>query len=113
VAAIALLESGHAGQAYTLTGPQALTLAEVTESIGQAAGHQVRYVDPPLDEYLQMLSAKGTPKTTLDYYRRVYTCIQEGRTAIVSPDVQKVTGHPPRTFSAFVTENKDVWHQTS
>jgi uncharacterized protein YbjT (DUF2867 family) len=111
VATAALLESGHAGRAYTLTGPQALNLAEVAELVGRAAGHDVRYIDPPLDAYLQVLSAKDTPKATVDYYRRIYTCISEGRTSIISPDVQTVTGHPPRTFAAFVEENRDAWRR--
>jgi uncharacterized protein YbjT (DUF2867 family) len=113
VATAALLDLGHAGQSYTLTGPQALNLAEVARSIGQAAGHQVRYIDPPLDEYLETLSNKGTAKATVEYYRRIYRCIQNGRTSTISPDVEQVTGHPPRTFSAFVDENKNVWHRAS
>ena len=113
VAAAALLDTGHAGRSYTLTGPQALTLSEAAGSIGQAAGHHVRYIDPPLDEYLEALSDKGVAKTTVEYYRRIYTCIQNGRTSILSPHVEQVTGHPPRTFSAFVKENKDVWRRPS
>jgi uncharacterized protein YbjT (DUF2867 family) len=72
VATAALLDSGHAGRFYTLTGPQALTLAEVARSIGQAAGHQVRYVDPLLNEYLEAFSDNGTPISTVEYYRRIY-----------------------------------------
>jgi len=113
VATAALLDSGHAGRSYTLTGPQALTLADVAEMIGQAAGYQVRHIDPPLNEYLAAVSNRGTPKSTVDYYRRVYTCIQEGRTSIISPDVEHATSHPPRTFFAFVEENKNAWRQDS
>ncbi len=113
VAVAALLDSGHAGRSYTLTGPQAVTLVEVARLIGQAAGHQVRHIDPPLNEYLEALSDKGTAKATVEYYRRIYGCIQEGRTSIVSADVEQVTGHPPRTFSAFVEENKNVWRRPS
>jgi uncharacterized protein YbjT (DUF2867 family) len=113
VATAALLDSGHAGRSYTLTGPQALTLAEVAELIGQAAGHQLRYIDPPLNEYLEALSDKGTAKATVEYYGRIYSCIQNGRTSIISADVEQVTGHPPRTFSAFVEENKNVWRRAS
>jgi uncharacterized protein YbjT (DUF2867 family) len=113
VATAALLDSGHARRSYTLTGPQALTLAEVARSIGQAAGHQVRHIDPPLNEYLEALSDKGTAKAAVEYYRRIYACIQDGRTSIISADLEQVTGRPPRTFSAFVEENKNVWRRVS
>ena len=77
------------------------------------AGHPLRYVDPPLDEYLEAISQKGTPKATVEYYRRIYTAIREGRTAIVSPDVEQVTGRRPRSFSAFIEENGNAWRRES
>jgi uncharacterized protein YbjT (DUF2867 family) len=113
VAAAALLDSGHAGRSYTLTGPQASTWAEVAALIGEAAGHQVRYVDPPLSEFLGALSDNGTAKATLDYYDRIYASIQQGRTSIISADIEQVTGHPPRSISAFIEENKNVWRRAS
>jgi uncharacterized protein YbjT (DUF2867 family) len=112
VAAAALLEPGHAGKHYTLTGPEALTFAEAVRQIGRVAGHLVHHDDPPLDHYLKTLADKGTPQKTIDYYRRIYGCIQQGRAAVVSPDVERVTGHEPRGFSAFVDENRAVWRKT-
>lgn len=113
VAVAALLDSGHAGQVYTLTGPRALTWAEVTELIGEAAGHEVRHVDPPLDDYLGTLSSRGVAKPTIEYYKRIYGSIEQGRTSIVSTDVERVTGHPPRAFAAFVEENNNRWRWPS
>ena len=113
VAAAALLDRGHAGQAYTLTGPQALTWAEVAQLVGEAAGHDVRHVDPPFDAYIEALEAKGTPSAAVDYYRRIFGAIRAGRTAVLSDHVAQVTGHPPRTFTAFVEENKGLWRQSA
>jgi uncharacterized protein YbjT (DUF2867 family) len=112
VAAAALLDAGHAGKHYTLTGPEALTLGEATEAIGRAAGHPIGHKDPPLDDYLKTLAEKGTAGKSIDYYRRIYGCIQQGRAAVVSPDVERVTGHKPRSFSAFVAENRDMWRRS-
>ena len=108
----ALLDSGHAGRAYTLTGPRALTFAEVAARIGQAAGHRVRHADPPLADYLSALAAQGTATSVIGYYRRIYDHIQKRQTAIISPAIEHVTGHPPRTFSAFIEENKNLWRRT-
>ena len=111
VAYAALIDSSHARRAYTLTGPQALTFAEVARRIGEIAGHQVSHTDPPLAEYLSGLAASGTAKSQVEYYRRIYTHIQKGQTALVSTAIEQVTGHPPRTFSAFVEENKNIWRR--
>ncbi len=113
VAARALLEPGHARKHYTLTGPDALTLLEATQAIGRAAGHSIRHKDPPLDHYLKALADKGTAQKTLDYYQRIYGCIQQGRAAVISTDIESVTGHKPRAFAAFVEENRAVWSKTA
>ena len=107
----ALLEPGHASKHYTLTGPEALTFAEAVRQIGRAADHLIHHDDPPLDHYLNALAAKGAAQKTLDYYRRIYGCIRDGRAAAVSPDVLSVTGHSPRGFSAFVEENRAAWRR--
>jgi uncharacterized protein YbjT (DUF2867 family) len=111
VAAAALIGPSHAGRAYTLTGPQALTFAEVGEKIGEVAGYRVRHADPPLGEYLSQEAAGGASESLIEYYRRIYAWIQNGQTALVSSAVEQVAGHPPRSFSAFVEENKDVWRR--
>jgi uncharacterized protein YbjT (DUF2867 family) len=109
VAAAALLEPGHEGRSYTLTGSEALTWKDALAEIGRAAGHSIRYIDPDLDDYLSTLAGKGTAEKTIAYYRRIYGAIGNGRTAVLSPDIEQVTGHPPRRFSAFVAENKSLW----
>lgn len=113
VAAAALLEPGHARKHYTLTGPEALTFAEATAQIGRAAGHSIRHTDQPIEDYLKGLADKGAARKTIDYYRRIHGAIQQGRTAIISPDVERVSGHSPRRFSAFVEENRAVWRRTA
>src|SRR2546427_6583855 len=45
VAAAALTNSGHEGKIYPLTGPEALTMAEVAEKLSAVTGKQIRYVN--------------------------------------------------------------------
>lgn len=112
VAAAALIDQGHASRHYTLTGPEALTFAEALRQIGRAAGHLIHHNDPPLDHYLKALGEKGTPQKAVGYYQRIYGCIQHGRAAVISTDVEGVTGHPARGFASFVAENQAVWRKT-
>jgi nucleoside-diphosphate-sugar epimerase len=109
VAVAALMDSSHARRAYTLTGPQALTFAEIARRIGETAGYQVRHANPLLADYLSGYVASGTAKSHIEYNQRIYSTIQNGQAALLSAEVEQVTGHPPRTFSAFVEENKSVW----
>jgi uncharacterized protein YbjT (DUF2867 family) len=88
-------------------------IADVATAALLDSGHQVRHIDPSLNEYLEALSGKGTAKATVEYYQRIYGCMQDGRTSTISEDIEQVTGRPARTFSAFVAENKDVWRRES
>ena len=45
VAATVLTSSGHKGKIYPLTGPEALTMAEVAEKLSTATGKAIRYVN--------------------------------------------------------------------
>lgn len=50
VAVQALTAPGHAGKAYTLSGPRALSYPDVAAAFSEALGKPVRYVDLPEDE---------------------------------------------------------------
>ena len=50
VAERALLEEGHAGQVYEITGPEALSLPRVAELLSDASGHAVRHQELTIEE---------------------------------------------------------------
>jgi uncharacterized protein YbjT (DUF2867 family) len=50
VAVAVLTGAGHEGQTYVITGPEALTYADVAEKLSAAVGKNVTYVDVPLEK---------------------------------------------------------------
>ncbi len=59
VAVAALLEDGHAGNVYTLSGPARVTYREQVEAIGAALGSEVRYEEVSREEARDLLKAQG------------------------------------------------------
>ncbi|MEV2266190.1 SDR family oxidoreductase [Nonomuraea africana] len=59
VAVAALLEDGHDGAAYTLTGPAPVTVREQVAAIGAALGEPVRYTEVTREEARSILKAQG------------------------------------------------------
>ena len=53
----------HEGKTYPLTGPEALTMAEVAERLSAATGKTIRYVDVPPEEAKRAQLAAGMPPT--------------------------------------------------
>ncbi|WP_197523444.1 NAD(P)H-binding protein [Actinokineospora pegani] len=95
VAAAVLTGDGHAGRTYELTGPRALTLAEV-------AGHfpGARYTPVPAAEYVADLVAQGWPRLDAEDMAATVTAIERGLDTPVSDGVRQVLGRAPRPFPA-------------
>ena len=101
--------SAHAGQAYVLTGPEALTNREALEHIGQATGKSIALVDIPESAAQQSLRDMGMPEVVVEVMSSLNQVISAGYVAEVTDTVQQLTGHPARTFADFAREYAQVW----
>ncbi|MGW1210224.1 NAD(P)H-binding protein [Streptomyces sp. NPDC002499] len=103
VAAAALREDGHAGRIYELTGPALSTPRERAEAIAAALGEPVRFVEQTRDEArAQMLQFMPEPvvETTLSILGAPNPAEQR-----ISPDVERVLGRAPRTFTEWAQDH--------
>jgi uncharacterized protein YbjT (DUF2867 family) len=106
VAAELLTNPGHQGASYTLTGPEALSAAEVAERLSAATGRQVRSVDLGPDGYRQALAGAGMPGWLVDGVVESNTMLAAGHAATVTNEVARLTGRPPRAFAQFAADHQ-------
>jgi uncharacterized protein YbjT (DUF2867 family) len=111
VAAAVLTGDGHEGMAYDITGPEALSFAQMAEKIGAAAGIDVRYVDVPLDEARQQMLDAGAPEWFADSMTELYRVFRAGHGASVTSVVQAATGRRPRSFDEFAREHSHKFRE--
>lgn len=105
VALKALTESGHEGKAYDLTGPEAISYAEVAAKLSRATGRTIRYVDIPEAEFKKAMTGLGAPEAYADAMNDLFRFYSKGEASRISPAVQQVTGKPPRSFDHFAQES--------
>ena len=98
VAATALMEEGHAGQLYEVTGPQLMTFADAVAEISDATGRQVRYVTIPIEAFKAGLGEAGLPPVQIDLLEYLFTTVLDGRNASTTDGVQRALGRPARSF---------------
>jgi NAD(P)H dehydrogenase (quinone) len=84
----------HAGQTYDLTGPEALSLAEVASLLTAATGRPISYRNESMDEARASRAVYQAPEWLVDAWISTYTAIAAGAVAGVSSAVEDLTGHP-------------------
>ncbi|MEV4176970.1 NmrA family NAD(P)-binding protein [Nonomuraea sp. NPDC049709] len=104
VAVAALVEDGHAGQAYALTGPEALTPAERVRLIGEAVGREIRFEELSEEGYRASMRAAGVSEELIEFGVGLGVDPPEVG-SVVLPTVEQVTGRPGRTFARWAAEN--------
>lgn len=106
VAAAALLEDGHAGRAYNLTGPQALTASERIALLSSAIGHPVELVRITREQAIARLVAEGVSRADAEYVIGWHADPPPEASTPVDT-VERVLGRPARTFADWLAEHAD------
>ncbi|MBV9795959.1 MAG: SDR family oxidoreductase [Actinobacteria bacterium] len=103
VAAVVLTEPGHAGAGYDVTGPEALSYADVAAQLAESLGRPVSYVDVPDDAVRQALLGAGLTAWFADaligLYQDYRRSGRDGYAAQVTGTIADLTGRPPRSLA--------------
>ncbi|SCL14803.1 Uncharacterized conserved protein YbjT, contains NAD(P)-binding and DUF2867 domains [Micromonospora nigra] len=121
VSTCALLQEGHDGAKYHITGGDSITQAEQLALIGQAIGRELAFEDITGDETRAELRALFEPRlqelirdgvispadkpgiieTRIRYYEEALDGPED-----IDPTVEKVLGKPARTFAEWAVDHK-------
>jgi uncharacterized protein YbjT (DUF2867 family) len=99
----------HAGRAYSLTGPEALTVGEAAALISEATGQAVTHLDLDREAWLADVIANGLPAEYSAVLRPLTEAVASGNGSRPGNAVERVTGTPPRTFRDFARKNAAAW----
>jgi uncharacterized protein YbjT (DUF2867 family) len=103
-AAAVLIDPGrHAGATYDLTGPAALTFAEMAATVTEVTGRPVRFENETLDQAYASRARYGAPDWQVDAWVSTYTAAAAGELATVSGDVHRLTGHPATSLAELLS----------
>ncbi|MEU1728983.1 SDR family oxidoreductase [Nonomuraea sp. NPDC005692] len=103
VAARTLLDDGHAGRAYELSGPASLTTAERVRILGEILGRDLRLEELSPEQAREQMIAH-TPAAVVDSMLTLFASFV-GRAADVSPVVRELTGAAPHTYADWAARN--------
>lgn len=104
VAAVAALADGHAGRTYDLTGPSAITFADVAAALTDATGRPVGSVDLTEEQARPRFEQAGLPDWLAAHLAGVFGVIRAGGFEHTTDHVRTITGHPARHIASFVRD---------
>jgi (4-alkanoyl-5-oxo-2,5-dihydrofuran-3-yl)methyl phosphate reductase len=101
----AMMTQDYNQESLSISGPEALSYAEMTDIISQVIGRPLRFESMTEEEARTQLLASGDQPESIDYHLSIFRAIREGRMAILTNTIQQVLGRPPLSFRRWVEEN--------
>jgi uncharacterized protein YbjT (DUF2867 family) len=105
--AIALTGGAEVGQAYTISGSELVTYAEVAERLSRGVGERIEFRVVSPGELRSIVRRVGASEPVAENWIEYFSTLRSGQTAldVVTNDVLLVTGHRPRSLEQFARDN--------
>ena len=108
-AASAILTSGGKQDTYMLTGPAAMTYAQVAEELSRATGRTIRFIDVPPEAARQGMIEVGMPEFVAEQLVKIFEQLRQGVAEQTTRTVEALTGSPPRSFAEFARDHAHLF----
>ena len=110
VAVQALLDpSAHARQAYTLTGPAAVSFTQVAGLLSHELGRTIRYEPASPLAYIAHLIRAGLPLTQTLIQTVLHVGLRFGQAEEIDDTLERLLGHSPRTIAEYIHDHRSLW----
>jgi uncharacterized protein YbjT (DUF2867 family) len=105
IAAKVILEAGHAGRRYELTGPESLSNDDIARLFSEALGRKITHVSIPEAQATAAMIASGLPAWLVGLLTELNAIAKAGGLAEVKPDAAQILQRPPITFARFLQDH--------
>lgn len=111
-----LMNDGHDGKIYELTGARFLTFEEVVADIAKATGRDIAFTPISLPAYTKMMEEVGVPSDYVWLINYLFSEVLGNKeNEVIAHDIVKVLGRAPKDFSEYVQETAatGIWNPTT
>ncbi|GIT80604.1 NAD(P)-dependent oxidoreductase [Leifsonia sp. LS1] len=107
-AAVVLIESGHEGAVYELSGDTAWTFDELAATIGALVGREVVYRSVTAEEHASILSGAGLDEGTVGFVVALDGNIRDGALADATSTLSGLIGRPTTPLAQGLAEAREA-----
>ena len=108
-AAVLLDPAEHAGKTYLLTGPEALSCADVAAVLTEQAGRPIAYRPLSEEQAREAWLGAGLPEWNVNMLLGLARQVREGVMALVTGAVKHLAGRDPIPFRQFARDFRRSW----
>jgi NAD(P)H dehydrogenase (quinone) len=107
---IVMTSEGHDGREYAITGPAAVSFAEIADTMTRVLGRPITYNDLPEDDFKAALVEQGmSPEEAEVGILLHYRAFRRGDAELVTGDYQQLTGQTPTTIETWLMNNASAF----
>ena len=103
----------HRGQTYTLTGPAPSSPREQVAILAELLNRPLAAEEVSIEQAQSALLGAGWPAWSVERMGELFRLYADGLAADVSPDIERVTGRPARSYRQFAAEHRDAFLASS
>ena len=109
VAAAVLMSDRWDGDTLVLTGPRAVTYAEIAELVGKVRGESIPTMEITPDDVRRSLLERGADEWEAGHFQEMYQIFRDGESSYVTDVVKQITGHPARTVEDYIAREAEAF----
>jgi uncharacterized protein YbjT (DUF2867 family) len=109
IGAALLAKGGHQGESLRVTGPEALSMADIAGIISNSTGKTIRYVPVSWNERKAALSSAGLPAYFMDALEEQTAERRRNPQAIIDNHTHQLFGLIPARFEQFAVQHRHTW----
>jgi uncharacterized protein YbjT (DUF2867 family) len=94
----------HSERIYMITGGEAMTLAQATETLAEARGSVIEYRQISSHQAREDFIASGRPQWFVDVLLELFAAFETGAVGLRTSTFQDLTGQTPKSFGTFAAE---------
>ncbi|MDF1716493.1 MAG: NAD(P)H-binding protein [Antarcticimicrobium sp.] len=105
-AAAAALMQETGSSVLDITGPEAITQADVAAILSEVAGKEIPYIAIPTEDLVQAMIGAGMPEFMARVFASFDTAMAEDYQDVATGDLEKLTGQAGQSVHDFLIANK-------
>jgi len=112
VVVASLVQDGHHGQLYEVTGPELLSFRQLAQYFSELLNKEVAFDSISLPAFQANLARDKVELGAIEALTYLFTEVLDGRNEFLTDGVQRALGRPPKSFKQYILDNRQFFEDS-